>query len=436
MITLRRLQRLLLIVCFINPLLACADQPLKIVIEGGVENPLPIAIVPFSWSQKSTVTPIDLAAIINQNLARSGRFKVMDQQDLPQRPSSFEAINFADWRKLGMENIVIGELNLNDQGDYDIRFRLVDIYRGKQIAGLKISAKTAQLRRVAHQISDIVFQKLTGVKGAFDTRIAYITVNKKNAKKNYTLQIADADGHHAKILLESPEPLLSPSWSPDGKKIAYVSFEEQNSAIFVQNIFTGRRERIAAFAGINSAPAWSPDGSRLAMTLSKDGNTEIYVMTLRTKSLKRLTNHSAIDTEPVWSPNGQTLAFTSDRSGAPQIYQISVLGGQAKRLSFDGKYNARPNYSPDGKQISLVHGVDGQYRIGLLDLSSGQITLLTNARLDESPSVAPNGDMIIYATMAAQGTQLATVSVDGTIHQRLGLQHGEVREPAWGPFLK
>jgi TolB protein len=409
---------------------------LDIKITQGIEQALPIAIVPFSWSQASNVAPIDLTKVITDDLKRSGRFDVMDDLDLPQRPAEFDAINFNDWRKLGMENILIGNLTLTENGDYDVSFRLIDVYRGKQIAGFRIPAKPNLLRRVAHQISDIIFEKLTGTAGAFDTRVAYITVKKIKDKKIHTLQIADADGHNAQVLLESPEPLLSPSWSPDGKKIAYVSFEGRNSAIYVQDILTGKRERVSAYEGINSAPSWSPEGSRLAMTLSKDGNTEIYIMSLHSKKLKRVTAHGGIDTEPTWSPDGRKLAFTSDRSGGPQIYEIDIRGGNPKRISFDGKYNARPRYSPDGRYISLVHAVNGSYRIGLLDLSNGSINTLTDAKLDESPSFAPNGGMIIYATTGVRGAQLAAVSVDGRIHQRLGLQQGDVREPAWGPFLK
>ena len=409
---------------------------LDIKITQGIEQALPIAIVPFSWSQASNVAPLDLTKVITDDLKRSGRFDVMDELDLPQRPTDFDAIIFNDWRKLGMENILIGNLALTENGDYDVSFRLIDVYRGKQIAGFRIPAKPNLLRRVAHQISDIIFEKLTGTAGAFGTRVAYITVKKVKDKKTHTLQIADADGYNAQILLESPEPLLSPAWSPNGKKIAYVSFEGKNSAIYVQDILTGKRERVAAFEGINSAPSWSPEGSRLAMTLSKDGNTEIYIMSLHSKSLTRMTNHSGIDTEPTWSPDGRKLAFTSDRSGGPQIYEMDIRGGRPKRVSFEGKYNVRPAYSPDGKFITLVHAVNGSYHIGLLDLSNGYINTLTNAKLDESPSFAPNGGMIIYATTGVRGAQLAAVSTDGRIHQRLGLQQGDVREPAWGPFLK
>ena len=409
---------------------------MDITIEQGIENPIPVAIVPFGWSQAS-MAPDDLSEIISGDLERSARFEAMDFEDLPQQPSDFHDVNFKDWRLLGMENLVIGKLVQTSAGEYEVEFRLIDVYKEKQIAGFKLPSTEAQLRTTAHEISDIIYEKLIGVRGAFATRIAYITVNKKrDGKKSYTLQIADADGHSPQVLLESPEPLLSPSWSPDGKRLAYVSFEGRNSAIFVQDIKTGKRDKVAANKGINSAPAWSPDGSRLAMTLSKDGNTEIYIMHLSSKSLQRITRNKAIDTEPNWSSDGKKLAFTSDRGGSPQIYEVSVLGdGKAKRLTFEGSYNARPRYSSDGNFLTMVTGEKGVYRIAILNLRSGYFDILTRARLDESPSFAPNDHMIIYTTSGARGTALAAVSADGQVHQRLELQDGEVREPAWGPFL-
>jgi len=338
---------------------------------------------------------------------------------------------------LGMENLLIGQLILTNAGEYEVEYRLVDIYKGTQIAGFRIPSAKDKLRRTAHGISDIVFEKLIGVRGAFDTRIAYITVrNAGDGAKAYTLQIADADGYNPQILLESSEPLLSPNWSPDGNKLAYVSFEGRNSAVYVQDIVTGAREKVASNQGINSAPSWSPDGSRLALTLSKDGNTEIYILHLSSKLLQRLTNDAAIDTEPDWSSEGDRLVFTSDRGGGPQIYEIDARGGEPRRLSFEGPYNARPIYSPDNKSIALVHGDNGIYRIALLDLGSGYLTVLTESRLDESPSFAPNGSMIIYSTTGVRGSVLAAVSSDGRIQQRLAVQEGEVREPAWGPFQK
>jgi len=409
---------------------------LDIIIEQGVENPIPVAIVPFGWSQ-SSLPPIDLSEIIAGDLERSARFATMDFKDLPQRPAEYQDVNFKDWRLLGMENLVIGQLVLTDTGEYEVEFRLIDVYKEKQIAGFRLPSTKTQLRTTAHEISDIIYEKLIGVRGAFATRIAYITVNqKRDGSKNFSLQIADADGHSPQVLLESPEPLLSPSWSPDGKRLAYVSFEGKNSAIFVQDIKTGKREKVAANKGINSAPSWSPDGSRLAMTLSKDGNTEIYIMHLASKSLQRITKNKAIDTEPNWSSSGKKLAFTSDRGGSAQIYEVSVLGdGNPKRLTFEGSYNARPRYSSDGHFLTMVTGEKGVYRIAILDLRNGYFDILTKARLDESPSFAPNDHMIIYTTTGARGTALAAVSADGQVHQRLVLQDGEVREPAWGPFL-
>ena len=409
---------------------------LDITIEQGIENPIPVAIVPFGWSQAS-IAPDDLSEIISGDLERSARFQAMDFKDLPQQPSEFQDVNFKDWRLLGMENLVIGKLTETSSGDYEVEFRLIDVYKEKQIAGFKLPSTKAQLRTTAHEISDLIYEKLIGVRGAFATRIAYITVNKQSdGKKTYTLLRADADGHSPKVMLKSPEPLLSPSWSPDGKRLAYVSFEGRNSAIFVQDINTGKRDKVAAHTGINSAPAWSPDGSRLAMTLSKDGNTEIYIMHLASRSLERITRNKAIDTEPNWSSDGKKLAFTSDRGGSPQIYEISVLGnGKAKRLTFEGAYNARPRYSSDGNFLTMVTGDKGAYRIAILDLRSGYFDILTKGRLDESPSFAPNDHMIIYTTSGARGTALAAVSADGQVHQRLELQDGEVREPAWGPFL-
>ena len=409
---------------------------IEIIIDKGVERPIPVAIVPFDWSQSGSLPPLDLAGVIANDLVRSGRFSTMDEKDMPQKPSDFNSINFKDWRLVGMENLVVGNLSLNNNGEYDVEFRLIDVYKGKQIAGFRIPSTELQLRRTAHEISDIIYEKLIGVRGAFATRIVYITVNKnKDGTKKYSLQVSDADGYSPQILLESREPLLSPAWSPDGKKLAYVSFEAKNSAIYVQDIITGNRDRIASNPGINSAPAWSPDGSRLALTLSKDGNPEIYIFHIASKMLRRLTHNAAIDTEPAWSNDGKTIAFTSDRGGSPQIYEVAVEGNSdARRISFNGRYNAGPVYSPDNKSIAVIHSDGSGYRIGLLDRASGQVSVLTDSRLDESPSFAPNGHMIIYTTTGARGTALAAISVDGSVHQRLALQDGEVREPAWGPF--
>jgi len=407
---------------------------LDITITQGIKEALPIAVVPFRWRGPDDALPLDMHVTIANNLARSGRFRTMDPRDMPQRPASYNEINFRDWQLLGMEHIVIGSIRTPPDGSYDIEFRLVNIYSGSQVAGFRISTEHRQLRRTAHRISDIIFERLTGVKGAFDTRIAYITVQKTGSGKLHSLQIADADGFNPQVLLESDEPLMSPAWSPDGEKLAYVSFEGRNSSIYLQDIRTGERERIAANPGINSAPAWSPDGTRLALTLSKDGNPEIYILHLSSRNLMRITNNRAIDTEPAWSPDGSGLVFTSDRGGTPQIYRISALGGRAERLTFTGNYNASASYAPDGKSIAMVHGGEGRFRIAIMELDENHVTVLTNSQLDESPSFSPNGNMIIYATTRGGGTELAAVSADGRVHQRLALQEGEVREPDWGPF--
>ena len=409
---------------------------IEIIIDKGVEKPIPVAIVPFGWSQAAALPPVDIAQVISNDLSRSGRFSAMEEKDMPQRPTDFNGVNFKDWRLLGMENLLVGTLTLNDQGDYDVEFRLIDVYKEKQIAGFRIPSTQPQLRRTAHEISDIIYEKLIGIRGAFATRVVYVTVNKNSSgTKRFSLQISDADGYNPQILLESKEPILSPAWSPDGKNLAYVSFEEKNSAIYIQDIQSGARQKVASNPGINSAPAWSPDGSRLALTLSKDGNPEIYIFNITSKMFKRITDNAAIDTEPTWSSDSRMLAFTSDRGGNPQIYEVSAEGGQAKRISFTGNYNAGPEYAPDGKTIAVVNGDSGTYRIGLLNPATGQVSILTDSRQDESPSFAPNGHMIIYTTTGARGTALAAISVDGSVHQRLALQDGEVREPAWGPFM-
>ena len=412
-----------------------AQGELEIIIDTGVENALPVAVIPFGWNGSPDSQPIDLHVTVANDLERSGRFATMDERDMPQQPVEFGHVNFSDWQLLRMENIVIGNLKQTQDGDFEIEFRLLDVYKEAQLTGFRIKAKRTQLRRTAHRISDIIFEKLTGVRGAFDTRIAYVTVKQDAAgEERHSLQIADADGFNPQVLLESDQSLMSPAWSPDGEYLAYVSFEGNNSSVYIQNIRTGERNEVASHNGINSAPAFSPDGGRLALTLSKEGDPEIFVLHLSTNSLQRITHNRAIDTEPNWSPDGSRLVFTSDRGGTPQIYEVDLQGGAPKRLTFDGAYFARPRYSPDGTGITMVHGDSGKYRIGYLDLDNGYLSILTRNRLDESPSFSPNGGMIIYATTGRRGSELAAVSADGRVHQRLALQDGEVREPAWGPF--
>ncbi|WP_457673062.1 Tol-Pal system beta propeller repeat protein TolB [Thiolapillus sp.] len=436
------MKRLLTLLFLLLALLAFAPAHavLKIEITQGVEGASPIAIVPFGW-QGQGQPPEALHEIVAADLQRSGFFAPLPERDMISRPVDPRQVNFANWRALNVDHLVVGRMAALPDGTFQVQFQLLDVHKGTQLAGYSIRSRLPDLRRTAHQISDIVYKVITGRPGAFDTRIAYITVTgDRKQQKTYRLAVADADGHNERIVFESNRPLMSPDWSPDGKRLAYVSFREGRSEIYIQNILTGEAVKVAGFPGLNSAPAFSPDGRRLAMTLSKDGNPEIYVMDLATKKLARITRNFAIDTEPAWMPDGKALVFTSDRGGSPQIYRVPVgpngATGPAKRLTYDGNYNARAAVSPDGRRLAMVHREDGRFRIAVLDLKSGRLQILTNNRLDESPSFAPNGSMIIYATEDNYRGVLAAVSVDGRAHQKLSLQTGDVREPVWSPFKR
>ena len=404
-----------------------------------MEGALPIAIVPFASNSK-TPLPEDIAAVVASDLARSGQFAPLAQDKLPERPSEGKDVNFAAWRGAGSDNLVIGRVDQRDAG-YVVQFQLFDTVRGVQLAGYSIPADASRLRRIAHQIADIIYKRLTGQRGAFDTHIAYVTVEDvAPGKRRYRLEVADADGYNEQVILTSSQPLMSPAWSPDGRRLAYVSFEDGRSMVYVQDIATGKRDKVAAFKGINSAPAFSPDGNRLALTLSRDGNPEIYVMALATGHLTRVTRSYAIDTEPTWSPDGSTLVFTSDRGGKPQLYRVGVDNagrplGMPQRVTFEGDYNARGEFSPDGKLLAMVHGEGSRFRIAVQDLNTGVLRILTDSYLDESPSFSPNGAMLLYATEVNDRGVLEAVSVDGRAHQRLALKKGDVREPAWSPFF-
>ncbi|HSN70924.1 MAG TPA: Tol-Pal system beta propeller repeat protein TolB [Steroidobacteraceae bacterium] len=415
---------------------SAARAQLVVEITRGQANAVPIAVVPFGWPQGQTAAPLDVAEVVAADLARSGRFVPLDRRDMIERPTTGSEIQFQDWRYLRADYITVGRMIPQGAGQYRIEFELHNVLNGQRLLGQSVTATDATLRAAAHRIADLIFEQLTGIPGAFSTRIAFINVEGTPENRRYQLIVADADGANQQVVATSNEPLMSPAWSPDGQSLAYVSFESRNSAIYVQTLRTGERRRISARAGINGAPAWSPDGRQMALTLSrKDGDIDIYLLDLATQVLTRMTFDPGIDTEPAWSPDGKRLYYTSDRAGAPQIYEIEVADPRRpRRITFEGSYNARARISPDGKQMAVVHLDRGNYRIALVDLQNRGVRILTNGQQDESPSFAPNGATLIYATQERGRGLLATVSVDGSISQRLSAQSGDVREPVWSPF--
>lgn len=411
-----------------------ASAALTIEITEGVDGALPIAVVPFDTAKLSSKLPVDLAAIVAGDLNRSGVLKSMERAQLPANPHYSNQVQYQRWRGAGQDYLVVGRVLEKSPGMYNIEFQLLDVLKQKQLLGRSMQAKKRNLRSRAHQISDFIYQQITGTRGAFNTRIAFVRAQNENAARKYVLQVSDSDGFNAQNVLESDEPIMSPSWSPDGKSLAYVSFENRRPEIFIQHLATARRSKIAGFSGLNSAPSWSPDGKFLALVLSKDGSPDIYTLNTATKRLKRLTKHRSIDTEPVWTRDGRSIIFTSDRSGSPQLYQINVAGGKPKRLTFEGRYNSAASLSPDGKFSVMVHGERGQYKIAQLDRETGNLTVLTDGRLDESPSFSPNGKMVLYASTRGNNGFLFAVSIDGRAKHKLSDQAGDIREPVWGPF--
>ncbi len=407
--------------------LAQAADPL--VISSGADRATPIAVVPFGGQGGAD----DMAAIISNDLRNSGYFEPMPAQNMISQPNQAGQVVYRDWQALGVQYVVVGNV-LGGGNGLQVQYAVVNVTSQQQILAGTVSGSTAQIRDMAHHIADQAFEKLTGTKGAFSTKLLYITAE-GNAR--YSLQRSDYDGARATTLLQSREPLLSPSFAPDGRRIAYVSFEQQRPRIFIQDISTGRREQVTAFEGLNGAPAWSPDGSRLAFVLSRDGNPEIYVMDVGSRQIRRVTNHLAIDTEPFWGKDGQTIYFTSDRGGKPQIYKTSVGGGGAERVTYVGNYNANPKLSADEKTLVMVHRQEGYtvFQVAAQDLQRGNVRVLSQTSLDESPTVAPNGTMLIYATRQQGRGVLMLVSTNGRVRVPLPVAQGEVREPSWSPYL-
>jgi TolB protein len=407
---------------------------LQIEITSGVRDPIPIAIVPFAPAAGAG-GGLDVAGVVQHDLEGSGRFKALPRERMPATPTRVEAINAADWKGAGSDYVVVGRVTALENGTLAVDFDLVNTLTGVRLATQRFTGPPGALRNAAHRVSDAVYQKILGVRGAFATRIAYVSVEGTAPAQHYQLIVADADGENPHLILDSRFPIMSPAWSPDGQWLAYVSFESKLSGVYVQLVRTGERRLVSARAGINGAPAWSPDGRKLALTLGgSTGNPDIYVLDLASQSLTRLTDDPAIDTEPEWAPDGRSLYFTSDRAGSPQIYQVSANGGHPKRITFEGNYNARPRVSADGTELAMVTLDGGSYRIAVQDLATGAVRTLSHGRLDESPSFAPNGATLIYSQREGGRGSLATISVDGLTGLRLKAQQGAICDPAWGPF--
>ena len=426
------MQRLLCVFCLIFSVGAKAE--LTIEITQGIASSIPISVVPFQTSASVSSGDI-LDDIIRNDLERSGHFSVLGPKDMLSHPHTEADLYFRDWRLLKQEYVVMGVITELEGGQYKVRYQLVDVFNERELLTQTLRGTQQQLRDVAHRISDAIYEQLTGIRGAFSTKIAYVTTNPE--RTSFNLSIADSDGAREKVILTSKYSIFSPAWAPDGKRIAYVMLEDAGSRVYVQDITTGKKQLISANKGLNSAPAFSPDGNKLAVTLSKDGNPEIYVVDLTSRKWKRVTSHYGIDTEPNWMPDGKHIIFTSGRSGKPQIYRKNLETGYLERLTFEGHYNARARLAQDGRFLVLVHqskpGAD--FNIASLDLTRGLLQILSSGTyLDESPSVSPNGVMVMYAAKHKKRSILAAVSVDGDVKFLVPSKSGDVREPAWGPY--
>jgi len=430
-------RKLTVLICLLLvSLTGTVQAQLVVEITEGVKR-RPIAVVPFGWEGNSQDTPSDVAEIISNNLTRSGRFAPIAEDDMLQKPTSGVGMDFDDWSILGVEAVVVGSVKQTGANAYEVKFQLFDVFGRDQLVGWSIPASRGTMRRAAHRAADMIYESLTGIKGVFDTKVAYVTAEQRGEGQLYSLYVADQDGENEFKIMEDDEPIMSPAWSPDSRRIAYVSFDGNHSSIRVQTLRTGNFIKVSEKPGINGAPAFSPDGRQLVLTLGGvDGNLDIHVLDINSRQSRRITTHRAIDTEGSWSPDGRYIYFTSDRSGGPQIYRVSASGGTPERVTFEGSYNARPRLSPDGKKLAMVHLDRGNYRIAVMDVERKDLLVLSAGRQDESPSFAPNSDTLIYATRPGRNGVLESVTADGLIRQRLASGQGDVREPVWSPFQR
>ena len=428
------LRGLLVVLCCAAGLAVAEEKNISVTFGAG--RAIPIAVVPFGW-QGGTVLPEDLATVIGNDLRNSGMYEPIPRQNMISLPTSAAEIIYRDWQALGAQYVMVGSI-VPSGARLQVQFALFNVATQQQVVAGTVGGTTDQLRDMAHHIADQAFEKLTGIKGAFSTKMLYVTAERFGVNNTrYTLQRSDYDGARGVTLLQSREPILSPRYAPDGRRIAYVSFEQRRPRIFMQHIDTGRREQLTNFEGLNGAPAFSPDGNRLAFVLSKDGNPEIYVMDLGSRQIQRVTNSGSIETEPFWGKDGQTLYFTSDRAGKPQIYKQSIYGGAAQRVTFTGNYNANPKLSADEKTLVMIHRQDGftNFKVAAQDLVTSRLRILSETSLDDSPTVAPNGTMLIYATRQQGRGVLMLVSTNGRVRLPIPTAQGDVREPSWSPFL-
>lgn len=430
--------RCIIILFLLNLGISPARAALNLELTQGISNQLPIAVVPFSGSNNLAENS-NVSTIIKNDLNNSGQFKVATLQN-GNFPSTLSQVSASYWRNKKFDDVVIGQIQPLNKGQYRVRFSLVNVAQGQSqvLIQQEFMVNEAQLRRLSHHISDLIYEKLIGLKGVFSTRIAYILVTDKNShNRRYSLQVADMDGYNAKPLLISTQPIMSPAWSRDGKRLAYVSFEKVLPRVYIQQVNTGERELVSSYSGINGAPAWSPDDKTLALALSKDSAApKIYLMNLANKKLRQVTFGLSIDTEPSFSKDGRSLLFTSDREGGPQIYQLNLRSGSVRRVTYDGNYNARASFANDGKTIVVLNQEQGSYNIAVQDLNDDNtLQILTHSGYDASPSFAPNGQMLLYESKPGNRSMLGMVSVDGRINLRLPTPQGDVQDPTWSPFM-